>query len=356
MSGIQIENIECQLAVAQLKRYISGDDLMPQVLEDLETHLQSCPGCRNKALELKNALLASAGTESPTEAVGTETETTKSSPLDKIRAIIAPMLTPLHKLQQARQPALSAQPKLLNEPGTPLIPERTTNLRIALTSVGLALTLIAMSTVLRDPTRLFGPKAASAKAATAQASNEDKTESNVKEQEATEDTEETSPSSADSTHSSSADDTASQSENTTEDSKAHDDHQPEKTNGTSQSQSDSKHSPEQSGATRKPEDQPKTHSPSSTRSGLSLPGRPTLDDAPVIRAEGGKVTQAPARPQSNSNGTTRRRSTTSNPPRRTAAPRRQTQAAPSRPAQSNPAPSRPSGGVRVYNPDGTLKN
>lgn len=50
---MQVQNVECQLARAQLSRYVAGDVLPEETLAELEAHLASCPDCREVAAKHK---------------------------------------------------------------------------------------------------------------------------------------------------------------------------------------------------------------------------------------------------------------------------------------------------------------
>lgn len=114
---MQVQNIECQLAQVQLKRYLNGEELPAELLTDLETHLEECRDCREAAKQRSVAA-------------------PKSAPKLDLKALVSP------------RPATAAvdRPSLKNS-------------KTILLSAGLAVVLIAMSTILRDPTKFLGAKA-----------------------------------------------------------------------------------------------------------------------------------------------------------------------------------------------------
>ncbi len=53
---MEIENLECQLAQAQMSRYLAGDTLPEDTVQQLELHIGSCPACSAVAAEQKISL------------------------------------------------------------------------------------------------------------------------------------------------------------------------------------------------------------------------------------------------------------------------------------------------------------
>lgn len=126
--------VECHLARVQLRRYMSGDELPEPLFGELTAHLQACPDCKDEALRLRDALSsvmpgAAAVEPAPDAQPGTGL-------LGRIQAL------PMGRIAEA-----------FREPKT-----------VAL-SVALAIVLVLLTTVFRDPARLLGPKAAASAAA-----------------------------------------------------------------------------------------------------------------------------------------------------------------------------------------------
>lgn len=53
---MELENVECQLAQAQMSRYIAGDNLPEDTIKQLEKHISTCPSCQESATEKKISL------------------------------------------------------------------------------------------------------------------------------------------------------------------------------------------------------------------------------------------------------------------------------------------------------------
>lgn len=112
---MQTRNLECQLAMAQLKRYLSGTKLSDDALEALESHLVDCPICR---LAVQAQKVHSEEPILPTQAV-------------------------------VQTPAPTPEPKKSLMKG---------HMKTLALSVALATVLVAMSMIANDPTKLFGDR------------------------------------------------------------------------------------------------------------------------------------------------------------------------------------------------------
>ncbi|MBX3097005.1 MAG: hypothetical protein KF812_09090 [Fimbriimonadaceae bacterium] len=319
---MSVPNVECHLARAQMKRYIGGASLPDEVLGELERHLHACPECLAEAQRMKEALLAGNDINTPAP--------TPASPVERIKSVLAGFADKL-----PGQKPVAARDGLIPQPGTPLFKENRVNLRILATSAALALTLIAMSTILRDPTRLLGekvPAAANTPPAVADEHEETTTEeeTNHEESDSTDAHEDEHSEEADAHESTELDESHDESNHESNKSDA-------ATHGTTPAQSGSSHGASGTGQS--------TGSSSQSNSGLSLPGRPTMSDSPVVTADsrsGVSTHAAPATPP--------RRTTHQATPRRTTPTRR-----PARPSGQSNSSSTPRSPVTVYNPDGTKK-
>jgi hypothetical protein len=123
-------SLECELARVQMKRYLGGEELPPQLMEELEQHVHACASCSHylDAQRLKLAAKLSGG-----------------------------------KPKQVKEPKAPTGPKdtdVFTKPKQVWLTPKTMGLAAAL-----ALVLFAMSAVAKDPTLLFGPKASSARPA-----------------------------------------------------------------------------------------------------------------------------------------------------------------------------------------------
>lgn len=115
---MQTRNLECQLAMAQLKRYLSGARLSDEAMEALESHVIECPECQ-LAVQAQRAQ---------------NEQTAPTAPLTQ-----AVVQTPAPTAQSSK-PVLGGHLKTLG------------------LSLGLAIILIAMSMIANDPTKLFGDR------------------------------------------------------------------------------------------------------------------------------------------------------------------------------------------------------
>jgi anti-sigma factor RsiW len=55
---MQLQNFECQIAKAQIGRYVAGDALSEEALEQLEAHIGKCPDCKQNLAERRAVLQA----------------------------------------------------------------------------------------------------------------------------------------------------------------------------------------------------------------------------------------------------------------------------------------------------------
>lgn len=339
-----IGNVECHLARAQLKRLGQGEQLPAEIDADLEQHLRICEECRLEAVRLRKVLMGDAAPAEPKAKVN------PSELLLQVGEIVRNLISRL-PIPGAKRLAPSSSKEWMNEPGTPFVKDSRVNMRVAFTSIGLALTLIAMSTILRDPTALLGAKAGTKAAATKEATKEEEKDST---EEATTDEH--------------AEDEATKDEHATdehaEDEETADLHGDIPTEDTRGEKAEDELAPaaDPHAAAPKTNSNSTTHAPRQ-QNGLSLPGQPTMDNAPILKAGNGTVApaQRPAPTQSHSSPTnSQRRSRPSSSATRRPAP---TRPAPSRPAPrpaSTPRPQSNSGTsqnkVTVYLPNGEKKN
>lgn len=333
-----IGNVECHLARAQLKRLGQGEQLPAEIDADLEQHLRICEECRLEAVRLRQVLMGDAAPAEPKAKVN------PSELLLQVGEIVRNLISRL-PLPGAKRLAPSKSNGWMNDPGTPFVKDSRVNMRVAFTSIGLALTLIAMSTILRDPTALLGAKAGTKATVSKETTKEDEKES----------TEETiTDEHAKDEH---AEDEATKDEHAdeahAEDEHAADLHGDIPTEDAHGDKTEDEHAPagDPHAAAPKSNSNSSTHAPRQ-QNGLSLPGQPTMEDAPILKARDGQVVQA----QRSTPAPTRTQSSTTNSQRRsrpsTSATRRP---APTRPAPSRPAP-RPATTPRPQSNSGTSQN
>ncbi|MBV6458679.1 MAG: hypothetical protein HONBIEJF_01813 [Fimbriimonadaceae bacterium] len=176
---MQIENSQCTLAQAQIGRYVAGETLPEDVLTSLEAHLEECTNCRALVREQRAALEIRANEPAPqpidppnlTDSFP-EPETDIANPAPVAEVALEPTAEPV-KSQPATKLRLPAFRDALHgartgkrKLGHPLV-----------WSGALAIVLIAMSYVARNPSLIFGKKASEirkeSQATVAKASDED---------------------------------------------------------------------------------------------------------------------------------------------------------------------------------------
>lgn len=148
-----VQNIECQLAQGQINRYLAGDTLSEAALQQLEAHVGECADCKAFLYEKRSSLFSILGHAAPepqAEVAPAEDSSPKAKSL--ISAIRSkksapqpeaePVAMPTHAVIEVDSDVVPQTPKLFAKP--------------LLYSAGLALVLIFMSTVMRDPTRFLG--------------------------------------------------------------------------------------------------------------------------------------------------------------------------------------------------------
>ena len=158
---MQVKNIECQIAQAQLRRYLTGEDMPNVVVGELETHLKNCPECMDAAQTLRESLK------------GVLSRKISGKPEPKVVAPVAKRLEEpvLKQLAQREEPApavshavVQTPADVLNQPDSDFKPtniKKGSNMKTLAYSGALALVLVLMSTVFKNPTTLFGPRASS---------------------------------------------------------------------------------------------------------------------------------------------------------------------------------------------------
>lgn len=115
-------SLESKLMLAQLHRYISGEELEPDVLQRLESELQTNPELRQAAEEFRQELLGKTGSKS-----AESKKPFKFSPKELIAAV------------RSGDMPFKGKPVYY--------------------TVSLGIVLVAMTAFLQDPTALFGPRA-----------------------------------------------------------------------------------------------------------------------------------------------------------------------------------------------------
>jgi hypothetical protein len=73
-----VQDFECQIARAQIGRYLQGDALSTEAVNQLETHIARCPGCKEAVTSKRKALQAMLGW-SPEGETGAQTAVVEHS-------------------------------------------------------------------------------------------------------------------------------------------------------------------------------------------------------------------------------------------------------------------------------------
>lgn len=102
---MDLANIECQLAQAQMSRYLAGDQLPEDTVVQLEKHVSSCPNCSAAAEEKKISLVEMLA---QSQANPVEPPEIDVAPEPNIRAQAAPAEDPLALSDDAVAAALRA--------------------------------------------------------------------------------------------------------------------------------------------------------------------------------------------------------------------------------------------------------
>lgn len=141
-----VQNIECQLSTVLMKRFLDGDNLPQELLDELEQHLRVCPSCQsivqNEKVTLEEVL------DGPKAATGISAMMGKltGKPVTAGGFVTAgPAEALLHASSRTYAPA----------PGMAAFK----NPKVLFLSGALAVVLIIMSTILRNPSNLLGPRA-----------------------------------------------------------------------------------------------------------------------------------------------------------------------------------------------------
>lgn len=102
---MQTLGLECQIAKAQITRYLAGDVFGPDALNQLQGHIDRCPDCRQDLEDRKSALQAKLGAKGVAIA-----EATAARRMREEAAATAVVETPAPKLISKSAPALFWKP------------------------------------------------------------------------------------------------------------------------------------------------------------------------------------------------------------------------------------------------------
>ena len=159
---MQVENIECQIAQAQIGNFLAGSGLSQEAMEQLEEHIAGCPGCKAALSERRSelrALLTKPKAVVDFEKIAQEAEATKAKSIStalrkkSLQQMLEPAPEPVVESPKPRPtadaPVENLEPKASKKPSQwkPLI-----------YSLALAAVLVGMSLFSKNITALFGPK------------------------------------------------------------------------------------------------------------------------------------------------------------------------------------------------------
>lgn len=138
---MQVHNVECQLARAQMNLYLAGDPMAPETVEELERHVGQCAECRAALQEKKQSLQAML------KVVGGPDVPAPAEPLLRVERPQPKVQVAPEEVPAALRPAGETKSGVVR------------NWKPIAYSGALALVLAAMS-FLGDPTGFFGSSAA----------------------------------------------------------------------------------------------------------------------------------------------------------------------------------------------------
>lgn len=144
---MSVQNIECQIAQGQIGRYLTGGALSPEALDQLEGHIGECKACTEFLSERRMGLQAMLGDRAAVRAPG------DSKPLVP-EPDPAPTANLVGRLREQLLRAATAPP-----PQREGAPEGRSMAKPLLLSGALALVLVAMTILSKNPTLIFGEKA-----------------------------------------------------------------------------------------------------------------------------------------------------------------------------------------------------
>ncbi|GIK31265.1 MAG: hypothetical protein HND43_05560 [Armatimonadetes bacterium] len=146
---MRVQDVECKLAQGQIQRYLAGESLSATATRQLRDHIHECSRCSELVATRKRALesmvaVGSAVVQMEEPEAAPEPETT-------------PQADPAQTLLDfVRQKATAFAPQ---QPQPDDRPKSRIHWKPLAWSTALALVLIVMSQISRDPTRLFGDRA-----------------------------------------------------------------------------------------------------------------------------------------------------------------------------------------------------
>lgn len=149
-----VQNIECQIAKAQLGRYLQGEKMDAEVVRQLEEHVATCPHCKEELAEKRNSLLA---------ALSQREEATHPAPEAVFREEPSPSKNLIQALQRQQQASAAKAATTEDAPQTAVASVPVKNpafWKPIAYSVCLGVVLIGMSIVGKNGVNILGDRAA----------------------------------------------------------------------------------------------------------------------------------------------------------------------------------------------------
>lgn len=150
-----VQNIECQLAQGQINRYLAGDSLSEAALSQLEGHINECLECK-AALDAKRSTLQSilgqTASAPQTEVPAPAAKSPQKTLIDAIRSRAAEQ-----KVETPKKKAIPTH-AVIDDRREPAA-TKSAYTKPLIYSAGLAIVMIAMSTIMKDPTKMLGDRA-----------------------------------------------------------------------------------------------------------------------------------------------------------------------------------------------------
>lgn len=157
---MSVQTFECQIVKAQIGRYLAGEMLSKEAQLQLEAHISRCAACSADLAERRSTLqaLLTKPVATPAPSAGSPILPKKPSLIEIIKAKASlPDAALVDFPAEDQAPVMGSQRVLAALEQTPAI-----SWKPLAYSGALALVLILMSTIAKDPTKVFGPRATTA--------------------------------------------------------------------------------------------------------------------------------------------------------------------------------------------------
>lgn len=146
---MRVQDVECKLAQGQIQRYLAGESLSATATRQLRDHIHECARCSELVATRKRALESMVAVGSAV----VQMEEPEAAPEPEVSPQADPAQTLLDFVRQKATAFAPQQPLPQDRPKSRI------HWKPLAWSTALALVLIVMSQISRDPTRLFGDRA-----------------------------------------------------------------------------------------------------------------------------------------------------------------------------------------------------